>query len=48
MDKEKDHSWFVGMANVDNPDIVVSVVIESADGTAKAVNVAKKVFDAYY
>lgn len=47
-DKEKDHSWFVGMANVDNPDIVVSVVIESADGTAKAVNVAKKVFDAYY
>lgn len=47
-DKEKDHSWFVGIANVDNPDIVVSVVIESADGTAKAVNVAKKVFDAYY
>lgn len=47
-DKEKDHSWFIGIANVDNPDLVVSVVIESSDGTSKAVNVAKKVFDAYY
>lgn len=47
-DKGKDHSWFIGIANVDNPDLVVSVVIEASDGTAKAVNVAKEVFDAYY
>ena len=47
-DKEKDHSWFVGMSNVDHPDLAISVIIEGSDGTAKAVNVAKKVFDAYY
>ncbi len=47
-DKEKDHSWFIGLSNVDNPDLVVSVVIESSDGTSKAVNVAKAVFDEYY
>lgn len=46
--KEKDHSWFIGIANVDNPDLVISVIIESADGSAKAVNIAKQVFDAYY
>lgn len=47
-DKEKDHSWFIGIANVDNPDLVISVIIESADGSAKAVNIARQVFDAYY
>lgn len=47
-DKEKDHSWFVGMSNVENPELVISVIIESSDGTAKAVNVAKQVFDTYY
>lgn len=47
-DKEKDHSWFIGMSNVENPDLVISVIIEGSDGTAKAVNVAKAVFDAYY
>lgn len=47
-DKEKDHSWFTGFSNVDNPDLAISVIIESSDGTAKAVNVAKEVFDAYY
>ena len=33
-DKEKDHSWFVGIANVDNPELVISVIIEQADGSA--------------
>ena len=47
-DKEKDHSWFIGMSNVDNPELVISVIIEASDGSAKAVNVAKQVFDAYY
>lgn len=47
-DKEKDHSWFIGMSNVEDPDLVVSVIIESSDGTAKAVNIAKQIFDAAY
>ena len=48
-DKSKSHSWFTGFSNVDNPEIVVSVVVESADNTGmSAVSVAKKVFDAYY
>jgi len=47
-DKSKDHSWFVGMSNVDSPDMVISVIIEGSDGSSKAVNVAKAVFDAYY
>lgn len=47
-DKAKDHSWFIGMSNVENPDLVVSIVIEASDGSAKAVNVAKEIFDSYY
>ena len=47
-DKEKDHSWFIGMSNVEDPELVVSVIIEASDGTAKAVNVAKEIFDSYY
>ena len=47
-DKSKDHSWFVGIANVEHPDLVISVIIEGSDGSSKAVNVAKAVFDAYY
>lgn len=47
-DEEKDHSWFVGMSNVDNPELVISIIIESSDGTASAVNMAKQIFDAYY
>ncbi len=48
-DKEKSHSWFMGFTNVDNPDIAISVVVESADNSGmSAVSVAKKVLDAYY
>lgn len=48
-DKDKAHSWFVGFTNIDNPELVISVVIEGADETgARAVNVAKKVFNSYY
>jgi peptidoglycan glycosyltransferase len=43
------HSWFVGFSNVDNPDIVVCVLIENASSTgSSAAAVARKVFDAYY
>lgn len=48
-DKSKSHSWFIGFSNVDNPELVISVVIEGADDTgARAVPIAKKVFDTYY
>ena len=49
VDKEKVHSWFVGFTNVENPELVISVVVEGSDSTGtKAVNVAKKVFNSYY
>lgn len=46
----KAHSWFVGFTNVDNPDIVVSVIVEGYDGNpaASAVPIAKQVMDVYY
>lgn len=48
-DKEKSHSWFMGFSNVENPELVVSVVVESADGSGmSAISVAKKVLNAYY
>lgn len=43
------HSWFVGFSNIDDPDIVVCVLIEDASSTgASATAVARKIFDAYY
>lgn len=49
MDKQKVHSWFVGFSNVENPELVVSVVIEEADtSNITGVGVAKQIFNAYY
>ena len=49
IDKTKTHSWFVGFTNVDNPEIVISVVVEGSDASGvRAVNVAKKVLNSYY
>ena len=47
---KKTHSWFVGFTNVDNPELVISVIIEGYDGNAgaKAVPIAKQVLDSYY
>lgn len=43
------HSWFVGFSNVENPDIVVCVVVEDTDTVGiSAVLVAKQIFDVYY
>ena len=49
-DGEKMHSWFVGFTNVDNPELVISVLIEGYDGNdgAKAVPIAKQILDFYY
>lgn len=44
-----DYSWFVGFSNVEDPDVVVSVIIEESDVNGiKATAVARKVFDSYY
>jgi len=43
------HSWFVGVSNVEDPDIVVSVIAEGAgNGSDVAVPIAKQIFNAYY
>ena len=43
------HSWFVGFSNVEDPDIVVSVIAEeSGAGSEIAVPIAAKIFDCYY
>lgn len=48
-DKSKSHAWFVGYSNVEDPDLVVCVVVEkSGAGSEYAVPVAKKIFDTYY
>ena len=33
---KKTHSWFVGFTNLDNPELVISVIIEGYDGNAGA------------
>lgn len=48
-DKNKTHSWFTGFSNVENPELVISVIVEQADQSGKsAVSVAKAVLNAYY
>ena len=50
VDGEKTHSWFVGFTNVDNPELVISVITEGSDGSAggRAVNIAGTILDSYY
>lgn len=43
------HSWFIGYSNVDDPDIVVAVIVENGgSGSEAAVPLAAQIFDAYY
>ena len=47
--KGQSHSWFTGFSNPDNPDIVVTVIMENGgSGSENAVPAAKKIFDKYY
>ncbi|MDD3414281.1 MAG: penicillin-binding transpeptidase domain-containing protein [Lachnospiraceae bacterium] len=47
--KGESHAWFTGFSNVENPDIVVTVIVEGAgSGGDYAVPMAKRIFDAYY
>lgn len=46
---EHDYSWFVGFASTDNPEVVVSVIIEESDVNGiKATAVARQIMDKYY
>lgn len=43
------HAWFVGYSNVEDPDLVVCVLVENVGAGSKyAVPIARKVFDSYY
>ena len=43
------HAWFVGFAPAENPQIVVSIIVESVGtGSEYAVPIASKIFDAYF
>lgn len=46
---DSSHAWYVGYAELNGKKLVVSVVVEGAGtGSAYAVPIAKKVFDAYW
>ncbi len=48
-EKGKSHAWFTGFSNTEDPDIVVTIIIEKAgSGGDYAVPAAKRIFDAYY
>ena len=44
------HSWFVGFTNVEDPEIVVSVIVEGNEMQTggRAIPVAKAIMNAYY
>lgn len=43
------HGWFIGFAPVNDPKIVISVIVENkGSGSEYAVPIAEKVFDAYF
>ncbi|MBU5481938.1 peptidoglycan D,D-transpeptidase FtsI family protein [Blautia sp. MSJ-19] len=43
------HSWFIGYSNVDDPDLVVAIIVEGGGtGSEAAVPIAADLFDAYY
>ena len=48
-DGERTHSWFVGFTNVDNPELVISVITEALTEAAggKAVSIAGTILDSY-
>lgn len=49
-DSERSHSWFTGFTNIDNPELVITVITEGSDGSAggRAVSIAGKILDSYY
>ncbi len=47
--KGQSHSWFTGFSNPEDPDIVVTVIVENGgSGSESAVPAAKYIFDRFY
>ena len=45
----KPHAWFTGFAPAEDPEIAVTVIVESAgSGSDYAVPLARQVFDAFF
>ena len=43
------HSWFIGYSNVENPELVVAIIVENGGtGREAAVPVAQQLFEAYH
>ena len=49
-DSDRTHSWFTGFTNVDNPELVITVITEGSDGIVggRAVSIAGTILDSYY
>ena len=49
-DEGRVHSWFTGFTNVNNPDLVITVVVEGVDGGSgiRAATLALQILQAYY
>ena len=46
---EHDYSWFVGFSSVDEPEVVVSILVEKSDvNGVRATAVARKILDSYH
>ena len=47
---DRTHSWFTGFTDIDNPELVITVITEGSDGSAggKAVSIAGTILDSYY
>ena len=49
-ESERSHSWFTGFSDIDNPELVITVVTEGSDGSTggRAVSIAGEILDSYY
>ena len=49
-ERERSHSWFTGFTNIDDPELVITVVTEGSDGSrsGRAVSIAGEILDSYY
>lgn len=45
-ENENDHSWFVGFASTDQPEVAVAVILENVSGSARATPIGGKLMQA--
>ncbi len=46
--QSRNHAWFTGFAPYENPEIVITVLLEKGEKSDYAVRVAKDIFEAYF